>query len=88
MKPDPGKPEVRNFREDAGNVAYGARASVLPDPVGGVHAPTGNPRGPVRAGRVAERPVVPRKPGNAGGGKGPQVWSDAGRMNACGSGLA
>ena len=23
--------------------------------------------------RVAERPVVPRRPGNAGGGKGPQV---------------
>ena len=31
MKPDPGKPEVRNFREDAGNVAYGARANVLAD---------------------------------------------------------
>ena len=31
MKPDPGKPDVRNFRGDAGNVAYGARASVLPD---------------------------------------------------------
>jgi hypothetical protein len=31
LKPDPGKPEVRNFRGDAGNVTYGARASVLPD---------------------------------------------------------
>ena len=31
MKPDPGKPDVRNFRGDTGNVAYGARASVLPD---------------------------------------------------------
>ena len=27
---------------------------------------------------VAERPVVPRKPGNAGGGKGPQLKGDAG----------
>ena len=26
---------------------------------------------------VAERPVVPRKPGNAGGGKGPQLKGDA-----------
>ncbi len=32
--------------------------------------------GPVR---VAERPVVPGKPGNAGGGKGPQFESEAGR---------
>ena len=48
-------------------------------PVGGVHAPTGNPRGPVWAGRVAEGPVVPGKPGNAGGGKGPWVESNAGR---------
>ena len=30
-------------------------------------------------GRVAERSVVPGKPGNAGGGKGPQFESDAGR---------
>ena len=28
---------------------------------------------------VAERLVVPRKPGNAGGGKGPQFKTDAGR---------
>ena len=34
-------------------------------PVGGAPAPTENPRGPVWAGRVAERPVVPRKRGNA-----------------------
>ena len=40
-------------------------------PVGGAHAPTGNPRGPAWAGRVAERPVVPGKRGNACGGKGP-----------------
>ena len=33
--------------------------------------PTGNPRGPDRADEVAERSVVPKKPGNAGGGKGP-----------------
>ncbi|MDE0306234.1 MAG: hypothetical protein OXI87_15360 [Albidovulum sp.] len=34
-------------------------------------APTGNPRGPVRAGRVADRPAVLETPGNAGRGKGP-----------------
>ena len=56
--------------------------------VGGLHAPTGNPRGPVRADRVAERPVILRTPGNAGRGKGPQVRRDAERMNACGSGSA
>jgi len=28
---------------------------------------------------VAERPVVPEKPGNAGGGKGPWFKTDAGR---------
>ena len=39
-------------------------------PVGGAHAATGNPRGPAWAGRVTERLGVPRKPGNAGGGKG------------------
>ena len=32
---------------------------------------TDSPRGTGWAGRVAERPVVPEKPGNAGGGKGP-----------------
>ena len=34
-----------------------------------------------QAGRtgVAERPVVPMKPGNAGGGKGPQFKTDARR---------
>ena len=37
------------------------------------HAPTDSPRGSGRADRVAERSAVPRKPGNAGGGKGPQV---------------
>ena len=48
-------------------------------PVGGAHAPTGNPRGPAWAGRVAERLVVPGKPGNAGGGKGPWFGKDAGK---------
>ena len=43
------------------------------------HAPTGTPRGAGRAGRVAEGLVVPRKPGNAGGGKGPWFESDAER---------
>ena len=37
-------------------------------PVGDAHESTGTPRGTGR--RVAERPVVPEKPGNAGGGKG------------------
>ena len=37
------------------------------------HAPTDSPRGSGWADRVAERSAVPRKPGNAGGGKGPQV---------------
>ena len=36
-----------------------------------VRDPTGSPRGTGRAAGVAERPVVPSKPGNAGGGKGP-----------------
>ena len=49
------------------------RRSNTGSPVGGAHASTGNPRGPAWAGRVAERLGVPRKPGNAGGGKGPQV---------------
>ena len=48
-------------------------------PVGDVHKSTGTPRGAGRAGRVAERPVVPEKPGNAGGGKGPQARKDATR---------
>ena len=48
-------------------------------PVGDAHASTGNPRGPAGAGRVAERLGVPRKPGNAGGGKGPQFERDGGR---------
>ena len=43
------------------------------------HAPTGTPRGAGRAGRVAEGLVVPRRPGNAGGGKEPWFESDAER---------
>ena len=41
-------------------------------PVGGAHAPTENPRGPVWAGRVADKPAVPGKRGNACGGKEPR----------------
>ena len=48
-------------------------------PVGGAHTPTGTPRGAGRAGRVADGLVVPRKPGNAGGGKEPWFESDAQR---------
>jgi hypothetical protein len=39
-----------------------------------------------RSGRsgVTERPVLPLKPGNAGGGKGPQFKTDAGRGEGLG----
>ena len=53
-------------------------------PVGGAHAPTGNPRGPAWAGGVAERLVVPEKLGNAGGGKEPQFESSARRKQGHG----
>ena len=53
-------------------------------PDGGAHAPTGNPRGPAWAGGVAERLVVPGKPGNAGGGKGPQFERGAARRQGHG----
>ena len=43
------------------------------------HASTGNPRGSAWADGVAERPVVLEKPGNAGGGKGPQVRTGEGK---------
>ena len=48
-------------------------------PIGSVTRATGTPRGAGRADGVAERPVVPRKPGNAGGGKGPQFERGARR---------
>ena len=48
-------------------------------PVGGAHTPTGTPRGAGRAGRVADGLVLPRMPGNAGGGKEPWFESDAER---------
>ena len=48
-------------------------------PVGGAHIPTGTPRGAGRAGRVADGLVVPRRPGNAGGGKEPWFESDTER---------
>ncbi len=37
-------------------------------PVGGVHAPTGTSRGACRVSWVADGPVLPMNPGNAGGG--------------------
>ena len=44
-----------------------------------------------QAGRfgVAERPVVPKKPGNAGGGKGPQfkVGTESGKVQEIGETL-
>ena len=40
-------------------------------PGGDGHPSTGTPRGAGRADRVADGSVVPGKPGNAGGGKGP-----------------
>ena len=42
----------------------------------GTRQPTAR-EGQVGPCRVAERPVVPGKPGNAGGGKGPQFESSA-----------
>ena len=41
--------------------------------------PTGGPGGETGLRGMAERPVLPRKPGNAGGGKGPWFKDDAGR---------
>ena len=41
--------------------------------------PSSNIQGAAWAGTVAERPVVPGKPGNAGGGKGPQFEMNAGK---------
>ena len=43
------------------------------------HASTGNPRGLAWAVGVTERPVVLEKPGNSGGGKGPQVRTGEGK---------
>ena len=50
------------------------------------HTSTGTPRGEGRAYRVAERPVVLEKRGNARGGKGPQVRSGDRRGKGLGSG--
>ena len=50
------------------------------------HTSTGTPRGAGRACRVAERPVVLEKRGNARGGKGPQVRSGDRRGKGLGSG--
>ena len=48
-------------------------------PGGGGHTPTGTPRGAGRAARVADGLVLPRMPGNAGGGKEPWFESDTER---------
>ena len=53
----------------------------------GTRQPTAR-EGQVGPARVAERPILPVKPGNAGGGKGPQVRSDAQREKGLGSGYA
>ena len=55
------------------------RRSNTGSPGGGAHASTGNRRAPAWAGRVAERLGVPGRPGNAGGGKGPQVERNGGK---------
>ena len=51
-------------------------------PVGGVARANRNPVRAGRAGRVAEGLVLPRMPGNAGGGKEPWFESDAERGKA------
>ena len=55
-------------------------------PVGGGHTPTGTPRGSGRAGRVADRPVIPRTPGNAGRGKGPDFGNGMERRQGMATG--
>ena len=86
----------RATRAPAGSVGVVAAACMQEgngrntgSPVGGVARANRTPaRG--RPGRLGWRrgPVVARKPGNAGGVKGPQVRSDDGRKKACGSGDA
>ena len=49
------------------------------NPAGGVHTPTGTPRGAGWVGRVADGLVIPQRPDNAGGGKEPWFESDAER---------
>src|SRR5262245_26319759 len=51
---------------------------------GGTCPPTGDPRGSGRAVWGGGRSVVLMKPGNAGGGKGPQFRVNAGRGKARG----
>lgn len=73
---------TRSFRRDSGDGMHGkrddeaTREASLRDPGGGS---TGDPRGMGRAQAVAERRIVPRKPGNAGEGKRPQFKGNAGR---------
>ena len=45
----------------------------------GAYAPTANPRGPAKAGRVADGPGVAEKPGNSRGANGPWCEKSAGR---------
>ena len=77
--------------DEQGSAASGCAGVVATACTQGKRAQHGKPRGVVRddqpdagdgqAGRggVAERLVVPLKPGNAGGGKGPQFETDATR---------
>ena len=57
-------------------------------PVGGVHAPTGPSREVGRAGGVADRPVRPETPGNAGRGKGPDFEREAERGQGMATGAS
>ena len=78
------------FRRGSGGSTHGRGEWTQhgkPSPVAW-HAPTDSPRGSGRAGRVAERLALPGMPGNAGGGKEPQVRSDAQRDKGLGSGHA
>ena len=50
-----------------------------PDAAEGHDLPPDAREGQAGPGRVAERLVVPTKPGNAGGGKGPQFKDNAAR---------
>ena len=79
--------EESGERHQAGRLCRGSGDSMCAkgsgcnpgSPVGGTHASTGNSRGPAWARRVAERLGVPRKPGNADGGKEPQVERNVGK---------
>ena len=63
------------FRRGSGDGTHGKRGMDATREALAVawHTPTDSPRGSGRACRVAERPVVPGKPGKAGGGTGASV---------------